>query len=64
MLKKKKVSTCVGFVFYSTLVQLPERFQIVNGDSAEIAGMSLLALLGPSAFGQYYICLESISKLI
>lgn len=32
---------------YSTLV-----FQIVDGNSAEIAGVSLLALSGPSAFGQ------------
>uniref|UniRef100_A0A093VGU8 Multidrug resistance protein 3 n=1 Tax=Talaromyces marneffei PM1 TaxID=1077442 RepID=A0A093VGU8_TALMA len=55
MLSTILVSTCVGFVFYSILVQLPERFQIVNGKSAEIAGVSLIALSGPSAFGQFTI---------
>ncbi|EED18637.1 efflux pump antibiotic resistance protein, putative [Talaromyces stipitatus ATCC 10500] len=46
MLSTILVSTCVGFVFYSILIQLPERFQIM-------AGVSLLALSGPSAFGSF-----------
>ncbi|EED14464.1 MFS multidrug transporter, putative [Talaromyces stipitatus ATCC 10500] len=53
MLSTVMVSTCIGFVFYSILVQLPERFQIVNGDTAEISGVSLLALSGPSAVGSF-----------
>lgn len=40
-----------GFTFYSIVINLPERFQIVNGDSPENAGVHLLPLLGGSAVG-------------
>lgn len=67
-INKNRISTCIGFVFYSILVQLPERFQIVNGKSAEMAGVSLLALSGPSAIGLYshsslFVAAAVIAKL-
>ncbi|KAL9622620.1 MAG: hypothetical protein Q9160_003117 [Pyrenula sp. 1 TL-2023] len=45
------VSTCIGYIFYTVLVELPERFQVVNGKSAQTAGLMLLAVSGASAFG-------------
>lgn len=35
------------------LVELPERFQVVNGKSAQTAGLMLLAVSGASALGTH-----------
>ncbi|KAI5307058.1 hypothetical protein KEM56_005236 [Ascosphaera pollenicola] len=45
------VSGLVGYSFYTVLVELPERFQLVNGKSAEMSGIYLLAVSGASAVG-------------
>ncbi|KAI5296860.1 hypothetical protein KEM55_005473, partial [Ascosphaera atra] len=45
------VSGLVGYSFYTILVELPERFQIVNDKSAEMSGIYLLAVSGASALG-------------
>ncbi|KAI5288131.1 hypothetical protein KEM54_005452 [Ascosphaera aggregata] len=45
------VSGLVGYTFYTILVELPERFQLVNGKSAEMSGIYLLAVSGASALG-------------
>ena len=40
-----------GFTFYIVVVYLPDRFQIVGGDSPVTAGLRLLPLLAGSAIG-------------
>lgn len=40
-----------GFPYLTLVINLPERFQIVNGDSAMTAGLRILPLLGTCAFG-------------
>ncbi|KAI5295853.1 hypothetical protein KEM52_006696 [Ascosphaera acerosa] len=45
------VSGLVGYSFYTVLVELPERFQLVNGKTAEMSGIYLLAVSGASALG-------------
>lgn len=47
-----RVSTLVGYIFYTLLVELPERFQIVNGKTPQGAGISLLPVSGASALGE------------
>ncbi|KAI5307057.1 hypothetical protein KEM56_005235 [Ascosphaera pollenicola] len=47
----KCVSLLIGYVFFVIMIQLPERFQIVNGKNPEQAGIYLLAVSGASAFG-------------
>jgi len=42
------------------LIGLPERFQIVNGRTAEIAGIDLLPVSGASAFGMEKLILEQL----
>lgn len=37
----------------ATIIVLPERFQIVNGDDALMAGIHLLPMLGGCAFGSF-----------
>lgn len=44
---------CTGFVYLTILVVLPERFQIVNGDSALLSGVHLLPMLGATALGAF-----------
>lgn len=46
------ITTLVGYVFYSVLIQLPQRLQIVNGKNSQSAGIALLPLSGASALGQ------------
>ncbi|KAI1320435.1 putative MFS multidrug transporter [Xylariaceae sp. FL0255] len=46
-------SLCTGFVYLSILIILPERFQIVNGDSALLSGIHLLPMLGATALGAF-----------
>lgn len=46
------VSLLIGYVFFTIMIQLPERFQIVNGKNPEKAGICLLAVSGASAFGK------------
>lgn len=40
-----------GFSYLSIIITLPERFQIVNGDSSLEAGVHLLPMLGATAVG-------------
>ncbi|KAI0388569.1 putative MFS multidrug transporter [Xylariaceae sp. FL0594] len=44
---------CTGFVYLTILVVLPERFQIVNGDTALLSGVHLLPMLGATALGAF-----------
>ncbi|KAF3064877.1 Multidrug resistance protein 3 [Daldinia childiae] len=44
---------CTGFIYLSVLVILPERFQIVSGESALYSGIHLLPLLGATSFGAF-----------
>ncbi|KAI1818551.1 putative MFS multidrug transporter [Poronia punctata] len=44
---------CTGFVYITILVVLPERFQIVNGDSALLSGIHLLPMLGATSLGAF-----------
>lgn len=43
----------VGFAYIALIINLPERFQIVNGDSPLWAGVHLLPLLGGCSFGSF-----------
>ncbi|KAI4604318.1 hypothetical protein KJ359_000453 [Pestalotiopsis sp. 9143b] len=42
-----------GFQYLALIIILPERFQIVNGDSSFMAGIHLLPQLGACAFGSF-----------
>ncbi|KAI1392244.1 MFS general substrate transporter [Hypoxylon trugodes] len=44
---------CTGYVYLSILIILPERFQIVNGETALYAGIHLLPMLGATSFGAF-----------
>ncbi|PWY68668.1 MFS general substrate transporter [Aspergillus heteromorphus CBS 117.55] len=51
MLMTILASVLNGYVFYTVLIELPERFQIVNGKTPQTAGIYLLAMSGASAIG-------------
>jgi hypothetical protein len=40
----------VGYIFYTVLIAFPERFQVVNRRTAEMAGIDLLPVSGAAAF--------------
>jgi hypothetical protein len=40
-----------GFPFFIVIINLPLRFQLVNGDTPLMAGVRLIPMLGISAFG-------------
>ncbi|KAH8662214.1 major facilitator superfamily domain-containing protein [Xylariales sp. PMI_506] len=42
-----------GYAYLATIIILPERFQIVNGDDSLMAGVHLLPMLGGCAFGSF-----------
>ncbi|KAI1408200.1 MFS general substrate transporter [Hypoxylon sp. FL1857] len=44
---------CTGYVYLSILIILPERFQIVNGETALYSGVHLLPMLGATSFGAF-----------
>ncbi|KAI1146553.1 major facilitator superfamily domain-containing protein [Nemania diffusa] len=44
---------CTGFIYLTILIILPERFQIINGDSALDSGIHLLPMLGATALGAF-----------
>lgn len=46
------MSFFTGFPFFVVIINLPLRFQIVNGDSPIMAGVHLLPMLGTSAVGK------------
>ncbi|KAF2993946.1 hypothetical protein E8E14_001307 [Neopestalotiopsis sp. 37M] len=46
-------SFIAGFEYLAVIIILPERFQIVNGDSSLMAGIHLLPQLGACAFGSF-----------
>lgn len=43
-----------GYSYLSIIITLPERFQIVNGDSPLMAGVHLLPMLGATALGSVF----------
>lgn len=47
------VTLLTGFVFYIAVVHIPERFQIVSGDNAVIAGVKFLPMMAGSAVGSF-----------
>ncbi|KAK4230948.1 putative multidrug resistance protein [Podospora fimiseda] len=42
-----------GFVYIALVIKIPERLQIIYGDSALMAGVHLLPMLGSCAFGSF-----------
>ncbi|OIW30531.1 MFS general substrate transporter [Coniochaeta ligniaria NRRL 30616] len=42
-----------GWSYIALVVDIPERLQIVNGDSSLVAGLHLLPMLGATAFGSF-----------
>ena len=51
MLTCCRVTTFSGFVFYVAVINLPQRFQIVDQDSPVVAGVKLLPMMVASAVG-------------
>ncbi|KAF2718911.1 MFS general substrate transporter [Polychaeton citri CBS 116435] len=49
--KNTNITTLFGYVFCTVLIELPQRFQVVNGRSSQAAGIDLLPLLGASPVG-------------
>ena len=49
-----RVALLTGFPLFLTLIQIPERFQIVNRTSTIGAGVRLMPLLFASAFGSSF----------
>ncbi|KIN02299.1 hypothetical protein OIDMADRAFT_103461 [Oidiodendron maius Zn] len=45
------ITFLTGFPFFVVIINLPLRFQIVNGDNPIMAGVHLIPMLGISAFG-------------
>lgn len=50
----RSVALLTGFPLFLTVIQLPERFQIVNSTSPIGAGVRLMPLLFASAFGSSF----------
>lgn len=48
----KSLILLTGFPYYVAIINLPQRFQVVNGDSPIMAGVHLLPLLCAMAFGK------------
>lgn len=42
-----------GWTYIALVVDIPERLQIVNGDTSLVAGLHLLPMLGATAFGSF-----------
>ncbi|SPQ19492.1 3eb6f827-e20a-420d-bbb4-b1f5f0abbf23 [Thermothielavioides terrestris] len=42
-----------GFIYIALVIKIPERLQIIHGDSALWAGVHLLPMLGSCAFGSF-----------
>ncbi|KAK4199615.1 putative multidrug resistance protein [Triangularia verruculosa] len=68
-LVKRRVYGCVlvntllsGFVYIALVIKIPERLQIVYHDSALLAGVHLLPMLGSCAFGSFLGGLMSKKK--
>jgi len=48
-----RVTLIGGFVYYIAIVNLPQRFEIVSGDSAVLAGVKLLPMMASAALGTF-----------
>ena len=48
----KSLISFTGFPYFVAIINLPQRFQVVNGDSPIMAGVHLLPLLCSMAFGK------------
>ncbi|KKA27931.1 hypothetical protein TD95_001224 [Thielaviopsis punctulata] len=47
------VTILSGFPYFSLMVAIPERFQVINGDNPLLAGVHLIPLLGACAVGSF-----------
>ena len=48
----KSLVLLTGFPYFVAIINLPQRFQVVNGDSPIMAGIHLMPLLCSMAFGK------------
>jgi hypothetical protein len=48
-----RVTLLGGFTYIALVIKIPERLQVIEGDSALLAGVHLLPMLGSCAFGSY-----------
>jgi hypothetical protein len=52
-----------GFPYFVAIINLPQRFQIVNGDTPILAGVHLLPMLCLVAFGSSQFLLHETARL-
>ncbi len=67
LIHRCSVSVLVGYILFTVLIELSERFQLVNGTSPQTAGINLLPFLGASAFCKRispFLCALSIRSLM
>lgn len=58
---QRRVTTLIGYVLFTVLIGLPERFQLINMTTSQTAGIDLLPYLGSAAVGKLFSSPTSIS---